>query len=173
LARLDAGKVEPDLEKCVAGRRCSRICFEHAPHATADTTKLYVRSRSSAARSDHAATAGSNAAAHGGGAAHISASEKSGAESRSACATLDRGSRRKIRRASSMSSSRLEGALARRPGHRAYDREEARDAAEPRDGSALGAWRRRGVHRCARPALRCGLLILAIASARVRTPSAR
>jgi signal transduction histidine kinase len=77
LARLDAGKVEPDVER-VSLDALFEDLLEHAPHATADTTKLYVRSDPVLLEAIMQQLL-SNAAAHGGGTAHISASEKSGA----------------------------------------------------------------------------------------------
>ncbi|MFN3464967.1 MAG: sensor histidine kinase [Terricaulis sp.] len=76
LARLDAGKVEADLEK-VSLKSLFEDLVAHAPEVTTDPTALYVQS-------DHALLEVivqqlvTNAATHGGGAAHVSASEKNG-----------------------------------------------------------------------------------------------
>lgn len=76
LARLDAGKIEPELER-VSLKTLFEDLVAAAPHAAADATELYVHS-------DPALLATImqqlvvNAAKHGGGSAHLSAEEKDG-----------------------------------------------------------------------------------------------
>ncbi|MEZ5971663.1 MAG: HAMP domain-containing sensor histidine kinase [Hyphomonadaceae bacterium] len=77
LARLDAGKVEPELER-VSLKALFDDLLAGAPHATADATNLYVHSDPVLLETiiQHLVT---NAVQHGGGAAHLSAEERDGA----------------------------------------------------------------------------------------------
>lgn len=77
LARLDAGKVEPDLER-VSLKALFDDVLASAPHAAADQTELYVHSDPVLLQTIMQQLV-ANAAAHGGGAAHLSAEEKNGA----------------------------------------------------------------------------------------------
>lgn len=77
LARLDAGRVEPDVEK-VSLQTLFNDLIAHAPHATADATPLYVHSDPTLLETIMQQLL-ANAATHGGGAAHVSATEKNGA----------------------------------------------------------------------------------------------
>lgn len=76
LARLDAGKVEPEIEK-VSLQALFDDLLGRAPHASADATTLYVHSDPVLLETIMQQLL-SNAAAHGGGAAHVSASERDG-----------------------------------------------------------------------------------------------
>jgi len=77
LARLDAGKVEADLEK-VSLQSLFDDLVVHAPETKADPTPLYVHSDPSLLETImHQLIA--NAAVHGGGASHVSATETNGA----------------------------------------------------------------------------------------------
>ena len=76
LARLDAGKVEADLEK-VSLQSLFDDLVAHAPETKADATPLYVHSDPALLETImHQLIA--NAATHGGGASHISAVETHG-----------------------------------------------------------------------------------------------
>jgi signal transduction histidine kinase len=77
LARLDAGKVEADIEK-VSLKTLFEDLVAHAPQLTADPTPLYVHSDPALLESIMQQLV-ANAATHGGGAAHVSASERNGA----------------------------------------------------------------------------------------------
>lgn len=77
LARLDAGKIEPELER-VALQGLFDDLLAHAPHASADATPLYVHSDPALLETImHQLIA--NAGTHGGGKAHVSATERNGA----------------------------------------------------------------------------------------------
>jgi signal transduction histidine kinase len=77
LARLDAGKVEADIEK-VSLQSLFDDLVTHAPETKADATALYVHSDPALLETImHQLIA--NAATHGGGASHISAVETHGA----------------------------------------------------------------------------------------------
>lgn len=76
LARLDAGKVEPEIERVSLEALFSDL-IANTPQASTDTTSLYVHS--------DPALLGiimqqllANAVTHGGGGAHVSASERDG-----------------------------------------------------------------------------------------------
>ena len=77
LARLDAGKVEPELER-VSLKALFDDVIASAPHAAADATELYVHSDPVLLETimQHLVA---NAAKHGGGDAHLSAEENNGA----------------------------------------------------------------------------------------------
>ncbi len=77
LARLDAGKVEADIEK-VSLKTLFEDLVAHAPQITADPTPLYVQSDPALLHSIMQQLV-ANATTHGGGAAHVSASEHNGA----------------------------------------------------------------------------------------------
>lgn len=76
LARLDAGKVEADLEKVSLESLFSDLVAS-TPQASADTTSLYVRSDPVLLETimQHLLA---NAVTHGGGGAHVSATERAG-----------------------------------------------------------------------------------------------
>jgi signal transduction histidine kinase len=77
LARLDAGKIEPELER-VSLQGLFDDLLTHAPHASADSTSLYVHSDPVLLETIMQQLV-ANAAKHGGGSAHVSAEEKNGA----------------------------------------------------------------------------------------------
>jgi signal transduction histidine kinase len=77
LARLDAGKVEADLEK-VSLKTLFEDLGAHAPETTTDPTALYVHSDPALLEAIVQQLV-TNAATHGGGGAHLSASEQNGA----------------------------------------------------------------------------------------------
>ena len=77
LARLDAGRVEVEIEK-VSLQSLFDDVVSRAPTASADATTLYVHSDPVLLETIMQQLL-ANAATHGGGAAHISASEKNGA----------------------------------------------------------------------------------------------
>lgn len=76
LARLDAGKVEPEIEK-VSLQSLFDDVIARAPKNSADTTTLYVQSDPALLETIMQQLL-ANAAAHGGGSAHVSASERDG-----------------------------------------------------------------------------------------------
>lgn len=76
LARLDAGKVEADLEK-VSLESLFADLIAKTSETTADTTSLYVHSDPVLLESIMQQLL-ANAASHGGGAAHVSASDRDG-----------------------------------------------------------------------------------------------
>jgi signal transduction histidine kinase len=76
LARLDAGKVEADL-KTVSLESLFSDLLTTTPQASADTTALYVRSDPVLLGTIMRQLV-DNAVTHGGGAVHVSASERSG-----------------------------------------------------------------------------------------------
>ncbi|MCX7358349.1 MAG: HAMP domain-containing sensor histidine kinase [Alphaproteobacteria bacterium] len=77
LARLDANKVEPELER-VSLKALFDDLIASTPHAAADTTELYVHSDPVLLETIVQQLV-ANAAKHGGGSAHLSAEEKDGA----------------------------------------------------------------------------------------------
>lgn len=77
LARLDAGKVEPEIEK-VSLKTLFEDLIAKTPQSTADATDLYVHSDPMLLESIMQQLL-HNAATHGGGKAHVSASERNGA----------------------------------------------------------------------------------------------
>lgn len=77
LARLDAGKVEPELER-VSLKALFDDVIASAPHAAADATELYVHSDPVLLETIMQQLV-ANAAKHGGGDAHLSAEENNGA----------------------------------------------------------------------------------------------
>lgn len=76
LARLEAGKVEADLEK-VSLEQLFADLIAKTPEATADTTSLYVHADPVLLDSIMRQLV-ANAVSHGGGAAHVSASDRDG-----------------------------------------------------------------------------------------------
>lgn len=76
LARLDAGKIEPDIER-MALQDLFDDLIAHAPHATAEVTTLYVHSDPVLLNTIMQQLL-ANADKHGGGEVHISASENGG-----------------------------------------------------------------------------------------------
>lgn len=76
LARLDAGKVEPEIEKLSLQSLFDDV-LARAPNASADATSLYVHSDPVLLETIMLQLL-SNAASHGGGKAHVSASERDG-----------------------------------------------------------------------------------------------
>ena len=74
LARLDAGKVEPEFAR-VSLKRLFEDVIASAPHAAADTTDLYVHSDPVLLETIMQQLV-ANAGKHGGGSAHLSAEEK-------------------------------------------------------------------------------------------------
>lgn len=76
LARLDAGKVEPDIER-VSLQSLFEDLVAHAPDTKADATPLYVHSDQALLQTILQQLL-SNASAHGGGAARLSAHERDG-----------------------------------------------------------------------------------------------
>lgn len=77
LARLDAGKIEPELER-VSLKALFGDLIARAPHAAADATELYVHSDAVLLETIMQQLV-ANAAKHGGGTAHLSAEESDGA----------------------------------------------------------------------------------------------
>ncbi|MEQ1819368.1 MAG: HAMP domain-containing sensor histidine kinase [Terricaulis sp.] len=77
LARLDAGKIEPELER-VSLKALFEDVIARAPHAAADATELYVHSDPVLLETIMQQLV-ANAVKHGGGSAHLSAEEKDGA----------------------------------------------------------------------------------------------
>jgi len=77
LARLDAGKIEPDIER-VSLQTMFDAILAHAPEARADATPLYVHADPILLETIMQQIV-TNAVVHGGGAPHLSASERDGA----------------------------------------------------------------------------------------------
>ena len=77
LARLDAGKIEPELER-VSVQDLFDSLITHAPHASAEATPLYVHSDPVLLETIMQQLI-ANAATHGGGKAQVRAAEKDGA----------------------------------------------------------------------------------------------
>lgn len=77
LARLDADKIEPELER-VSLQELFNELMTGAPHASADTTELFVHSDPVLLATIMQQLV-ANAGKHGGGGAHLSAAEKDGA----------------------------------------------------------------------------------------------
>lgn len=77
LARLDADKIEPELER-VSLQALFNDLVASAPHASADTTELYVHSDPVLLDTIMQQLI-ANAGKHGCGSAHLSAAEKDGA----------------------------------------------------------------------------------------------
>lgn len=76
-ARIDAGKIEPDIERVSLESMFDAI-LAHAPEARADATPLYVHSDPMLLETILQQMV-ANAVVHGGGAPHLSAKESDGA----------------------------------------------------------------------------------------------